>query len=197
MANNSIGAYAQGGTNDIGAYEYAATGTAYTEVHTYTGTGTLGTLAKEVGKNLSFSGSGTSVFSRLAALSKALTYTGQGSSAFAKGLGKVLTYTGTGTLAFARQIAVSVILTFAGIGTLRQTNSGQADLEGAINPVDALPRDIPRIREFIAAQGGRTDRSLNDDYRDALCLAVGLTEAQALNVSIDDAWKLYAESRGL
>ena len=24
MANNSIGAYAQGGTNDIGAYEYAA-----------------------------------------------------------------------------------------------------------------------------------------------------------------------------
>lgn len=24
MANNSIGAYAQGGSNDIGAYEYAA-----------------------------------------------------------------------------------------------------------------------------------------------------------------------------
>lgn len=193
---NSIGAYAQGGTNDIGAYEYAATGTAYTETHTYTGTGTLA-ATKALGKVLVYSGTGTSAFARVAALSQSLSFTGQGTSAFAKTLGKMLYYTGSGSLAFARSIAISLVFTFLGIGTAKQTNSAAADLEGAINPLDALPRDIPRIREFIASQGGPTNRSINDDYRDALCLAVGLTLEEALNVSIDDAWKLYAIDRGL
>jgi hypothetical protein len=74
---------------------------------------------------------------------------------------------------------------------------GGADLASAVHPRDAMPRDLQSYHDFISANGGTAGRSLQDDYREALALALGYTAEQALTRSIDDLWNEYAEDRGL
>lgn len=55
----------------------------------------------------------------------------------------------------------------------------------------------PRIVNFITAQGGNSTGDINRDFREALGLALGLTQTQIHTASIDDLWKRYKVANGI
>lgn len=57
--------------------------------------------------------------------------------------------------------------------------------------------DDQRIIDAIAAQGGPFGFGVDEDFRRALGLFLGKSDAEIHNISVDDMWKLYLDSQGL
>ncbi len=58
-------------------------------------------------------------------------------------------------------------------------------------------RNDSRIVNFIVAQGGNSTGDINRDFREALGLALGLSQAVILDSTIDDLWKRYKIANGI
>lgn len=123
---NSIGAYAQGGSNEIGAYEYAASGTQYTETDTTTGTGTVAlSFTIMFAEAFSTSGTGTSVLTRLHYFVESLSTSGVGTAVMTKILTdsptvfKAIEIVATGTVALTRVIRKKMETSGTGLVYLR------------------------------------------------------------------------------
>ncbi len=54
-----------------------------------------------------------------------------------------------------------------------------------------------RIRDLIAVHAGTSDRNVQEDVREAMAIAIGLTAAQAVNYSVDDMWLRFKEAMGI
>jgi hypothetical protein len=61
-------------------------------------------------------------------------------------------------------------------------------------------RDDPRVKEFLAVHGitpPSSERNINDDFKDALAVALGQTVAWAIDKHIDDLWALLLVDLGI
>ena len=54
-----------------------------------------------------------------------------------------------------------------------------------------------RIKDLIAVHGGSSNRSVGDDVREAMAIAMGQTAAWAVQYSVDDVWLLFKEAMGI
>ena len=75
------------------------------------------------------------------------------------------------------------------------------DYQGVIGIYGGLlfpPRnEDPRVVLFFNEQGVTNTRGIDYEFRLALALDMGLTEAQALTVAVQDMWKVYRELNGI
>ncbi len=54
-----------------------------------------------------------------------------------------------------------------------------------------------RIKDLIAVHSGVSGRSIQDDVREAMALAMGETAAWAVTFSVDDVWLAFKEFMGI
>ena len=54
-----------------------------------------------------------------------------------------------------------------------------------------------RIKDLIAIHGGSSGRSVQDDVREAMALAIGQTATYAITTSVDDMWLEFKEFMGI
>ena len=54
-----------------------------------------------------------------------------------------------------------------------------------------------RIKDLIAVHGTTSDRSVQDDVREAMAVAMGETAAWAVQYSVDDVWLQFKEFMGI
>jgi len=54
-----------------------------------------------------------------------------------------------------------------------------------------------RIKDLIAIHQTTSDRSIGDDVREAMAIAMGETSAWALTYSVDDVWLAFKEFMGI
>lgn len=58
-------------------------------------------------------------------------------------------------------------------------------------------QEDPRVVSFFVNQGVTPTRGIDYEFRFALAKDIGLTESQARDLSVDDMWQLYKETKGI
>ena len=69
-----------------------------------------------------------------------------------------------------------------------------ATAPSTLNPTGGLPSKDALWDQFITDMGGTTSACFVSNAKNALATRLSLTEAQVLNLSIQDLWLRYAEA---